>query len=72
MILEIPMFPKRLPEAKPRAGLVEQEQYAFLASKAKELWLGTFLARIQFRSSKRRVAVPTEARCRHAQRLAHD
>jgi integrase len=44
MIERIPMFPKKLTEAKPRKGFVEAAQYKLLAANAGELWLRTFLA----------------------------
>jgi integrase len=44
VIEKVPLFPKRLPESKPRQGFVTEEQYAVLAKHAKELWLRTFLA----------------------------
>jgi integrase len=44
VIEKVPLFPKRLPESKPRSGFVTEEQYAVLAKNAKELWLRTFVA----------------------------
>jgi len=44
MISRIPMFPKRLKEAKPRQGFVEDEQYKVLAKNCRTSWLRTFLA----------------------------
>jgi len=44
MVERIPMFPKKLKEAKPRQGFVEESQYRVLTNNAGELWLRTFLA----------------------------
>jgi integrase len=44
MVERVPMFPKRLKEAKPRQGFVTEKEYAVLAKNAKVLWLRTFLA----------------------------
>jgi integrase len=44
MISRIPMFPRRLKEARPRQGFVEDKQYKVLAANARDLWLRTFLA----------------------------
>ena len=44
MVSRIPMFPKRLKEARPRQGFVDDEQYKVLAANARDLWLRTFLA----------------------------
>lgn len=44
MIEHCPVFPKKLREAKPRQGFIEQEQYTKLAAASNELWLRTFLA----------------------------
>jgi integrase len=44
IVARIAMFPKRLPEAQPRQGFIEQEQYGVLVANCKDLWLRTFLA----------------------------
>lgn len=44
LVERIPMFPKKLKEAQPRSGFVEESQYQVLAKNAGELWLKTFLA----------------------------
>jgi len=44
MIERIPMFPRKLKEAKPRQGFVEDEQYKVLAKNCRASWLRTFLA----------------------------
>ncbi len=44
MIERVPMFPKRLKEAKPRSGFVTEKEYALLSKNAKELWLRTFVS----------------------------
>ncbi len=44
MIERVPMFPKRLKEAKPRQGFIGEKEYAVLSRNAKDLWLRTFLA----------------------------
>ena len=44
MVERVPMFPRRLTEATPRQGFVEEPQYKVLLKNAGELWLKTFLA----------------------------
>src|SRR6202007_195778 len=44
MVERIPMFPKKLKEAKPREGFIEETQYKTLTANSGELWLRTFLA----------------------------
>ena len=44
MVDRVPAFPARLQESKPRQGFVTGEQYTRLASRAKQLWLRTFIA----------------------------
>jgi integrase len=44
LVERIPMFPKKLKEARPRQGFVEESQYKVLQKNAGELWLKTFLA----------------------------
>jgi integrase len=44
LVQGVPMFPKKLKEAKPRKGFVEDGQYSLLAKNAGELWLRTFVA----------------------------
>jgi integrase len=43
-IERVPMFPKRLPESKPRQGFIEEAQYKTLVINASDLWLRTFVA----------------------------
>lgn len=40
---KVPMFPKRLKEARPRQGFVEETQYKTLVTNARDLWLRTFV-----------------------------
>jgi integrase len=44
LVERTPMFPKKLKEARPRQGFVEESQYKVLSKNAGELWLRTFLA----------------------------
>ena len=44
MVEGLPTFPKKLKEAKPRQGYLEESQYKALCKNASELWLRTFLA----------------------------
>jgi integrase len=44
MISHTPTFPRRLPEAKPRQGFIEEQTYQTLVTNCRELWLRTFLA----------------------------
>ena len=44
VIPSVPLFPKKLKEAKPKEGFVEEEQYKTLAANCDELWLRAFLA----------------------------
>jgi integrase len=44
VISHAPMFPRRLPEAKPRQGFIEDQTYQTLVTNCRELWLRTFLA----------------------------
>ena len=43
MIERVPMFPRKLKEAKPRAGFVKEPQYKTLLSNAREPWLRCFV-----------------------------
>lgn len=44
MIERIPAFPRKLKEAKPRQGFVEEQQYKTLVANCRDLWLRTFVA----------------------------
>lgn len=44
IVEQLPQFPKKLKEAKPRQGFVEESQYRLFCGNAKEFWLRTFLA----------------------------